>query len=111
MLVKNLSGKSLDYAVAMCEGLDNFSSIPSIKFYYNPSTDWRSGGEIIEREGLSIKYLTITDDTFRWAATQKPTIKQITPKACYGETALIAAMRCYVASKHGDEIEIPELDM
>jgi hypothetical protein len=26
----------------------------------------------------------------------------------YGNTPLIAAMRCYVASKMGDEIEIPE---
>jgi hypothetical protein len=27
-----------------------------------------------------------------------------------GQTPLIAAMRCYVASKLGDEIEIPELE-
>lgn len=26
----------------------------------------------------------------------------------YGPTPLIAAMRCYVASKLGDEVEIPE---
>jgi hypothetical protein len=26
----------------------------------------------------------------------------------YGQSALIAAMRCYVASKLGDEVEIPE---
>jgi hypothetical protein len=26
----------------------------------------------------------------------------------YGPTPLIAAMRCYVASKMGDEIELPE---
>jgi hypothetical protein len=25
----------------------------------------------------------------------------------YGDTPLIAAMRCYVASKLGDEVEIP----
>jgi len=26
----------------------------------------------------------------------------------YGSTPLIAAMRCYVASKLGDEVELPE---
>jgi hypothetical protein len=26
----------------------------------------------------------------------------------YGPTPLIAAMRCYVASKLGDEVELPE---
>jgi hypothetical protein len=26
----------------------------------------------------------------------------------YGHTPLIAAMRCYVASKLGDEVEIPQ---
>jgi hypothetical protein len=26
----------------------------------------------------------------------------------YGDTPLIAAMRCYVASKLGDEVEIPK---
>jgi hypothetical protein len=27
--------------------------------------------------------------------------------ACFGDTPLIAAMRCYVASKLGDEVEVP----
>jgi len=27
---------------------------------------------------------------------------------CYGPTPLIAAMRCYVASKLGEEVEAPE---
>jgi len=31
-----------------------------------------------------------------------------TPEDFHGDTPLIAAMRCYVASKLGDEVEIPE---
>jgi hypothetical protein len=30
------------------------------------------------------------------------------PCSAYGPTPLIAAMRCYVASKLGDEVDVPE---
>ena len=75
---------------------------------FEPSEEWSQGGPIIEQEGISLLYLYVTDDPFRWAATQKPTIKNVKPGSMYGPTLLIAAMRCFVASKLGDEIEIPE---
>jgi hypothetical protein len=34
--------------------------------------------------------------------------KQGIPFECYGKTPLIAAMRCFVASKLGDEVDIPK---
>ena len=40
----------------------------------------------------------------RWMAW--PTRDQT--KMVYGPTALIAAMRCYVASKLGEEVDVPE---
>jgi hypothetical protein len=66
---------------------------------YAPSTDWAQGGPIIEREKLAIcigwkQWLAFSDDTEN-AGVQGP-------------TPLIAAMRCYVASKLGDDINIPE---
>ena len=71
-------------------------------------TDWGIGGPIIAREGISLLYLYVTDDPFRWAATQKPTIKKVKPESVYGPTPLIAAMRCFVSSKLGDEVDVPE---
>lgn len=59
------------------------------------STDWSQGGPIIEREGIDLMKVGVK----QWRADCGP--------ARYGPTPLIAAMRCYVASKLGDEVEIP----
>lgn len=69
------------------------------------STDWAQGGPIIEREWLDvIPWQNKSDEGMRWYCDQYD------GNLCrqYGPTPLIAAMRCYVASKLGDEVEIPE---
>ena len=68
---------------------------------YKPSTDWAQGGPIIEREAIQ---LTPDEYTGTWAAYMTNGGE---PYEGTGKTPLIAAMRCYVASKMGDEIEIP----
>jgi hypothetical protein len=97
MKTSELQGAALDWAVAKCQdkqgkGLD----------WVTPacSTDWAQGGPIIERERIAIEP---AEDVFDqpWYAT----VRDI---AGYGPTPLIAAMRCYVASKLGNEVEIPE---
>ena len=125
-----LDGLALDYAVAMCEyphlvygdtiGLYWASHqivIPEFKepeCYYHPSSDWSVGGAIIEREDISFRkyhrpdveahgtyYAMICRESgsmIRWHKNRSYT----------GKTALIAAMRCYVTSKFGDEVEIPD---
>ena len=66
---------------------------------YSPSTDWAQGGVIIEREKIEV---FIRDEKwFAYSSLSKP-------EDFYGETPLIAAMRCYVASELGDEVEIPK---
>ena len=68
---------------------------------YAPSTDWAQGGPIIEREAMCISRTNKTREE-PWAAYID---------GYYwidGPTPLIAAMRCYVASKLGDNIDIPE---
>ena len=65
----------------------------------NYTSDWAQGGPIIEREGIELLCESLG---FRWVA-----IPQKGPE-WRGTTPLIAAMRCYVASKLGDEVEIPE---
>jgi hypothetical protein len=114
MKTRELIGPALDWAVAKCGGWDvkpnshrfNESLVmikngsESVWFEdFNPSTDWAQGGPIIERE----KIATAPYGESEWLAYYQGVAGYIT-----GTTHLIAAMRCYVASKLGDEIEIPE---
>ena len=68
---------------------------------YRPSTDWAQGGPIIEREGITLRSCI---DGAAWDAELAYEETILAP----GPTPLIAAMRCYVASKLGDEVDIPE---
>ena len=95
MKTSELQGAALDWAVEKANGGDHT---------YNPrgySMDWAFGGPIIEREITRVENL----GDGRWAAykNSKDETHRLT-----GPTPLIAAMRCYVASKIGDEVEIPE---
>ena len=63
--------------------------------------DWSQGGPIIEREKICASCPSTGDF---WDAR----LHKFPPEYTRGPTPLIAAMRCYVASKLGDEVEIPE---
>lgn len=98
-----LKGTALDWAVAKCEGVEDTwgkSSLIPYDFFmgYRYSTDWARGGPIIEREGVTLLY-QYGDGYDAYMHTGH---KQ------RGPTPLIAAIRCYVASKLGDEVEVPE---
>jgi hypothetical protein len=95
MKTNELTGAALDWAVARCEGGVGDNQL--IGAWYTPSTDWAQGGPIIEREEIAI-FLEYPKE---WGATDGNYSKG-------GDTPLIAAMRCYVASKLGDEIELPK---
>jgi len=79
-----------------------FPACLTSKAEYEPSTAWSQGGPIIEREKISVVQ---NCDTGEWLAT---TYGQYGAKYYPSPTPLVAAMRCYVASKLGDEVEIPE---
>ena len=70
-----------------------------------PSTDWAHGGPIIEREGINLVH---QGDAHDWDASLWDYAEQDWHLHTEGPTSLIAAMRCYVASKLGDEVEVPE---
>jgi hypothetical protein len=104
-----LTGAALDWAVAKCEEYSVFIKHAPVQvvytpkgkrswYVYRPSTNDAQGGPIIEREGISLDYAQAED----WGA------KSSKYQWAYGPTHLVAAMRCYVASKLGDEVEIPE---
>ena len=94
MKVSELQGAALDWAVAECEQF--------VEDEFEPSENWADGGPIIEREGISVA----TDDVEPWCGFIEDGETNVLFFS--GPTPLIAAMRCYVASKMGDEIEIPE---
>ena len=99
-----LSGVQLDWTVAKCEG---YAEGPCGSFWttedepedFKPSEDWAQGGPIIEREGISLDEMY---DTPEWYASMENT------KGYRGPTPLVAAMRCFVASKLGEEVEVPD---
>lgn len=107
MKTSELNGAALDWAVAKCEGLNPPIVNGSMDIGDCPdySTDWDQGGPIIEREWLDVTpWPNESDEEIRWQCNQH----DVSDCCYYGPTPLIAAMRCYVASKLGDEIEVPE---
>jgi hypothetical protein len=99
MKTNELVGAALDWAVAKCEKpewLGNQAEVYVLKAGFHPSTDWAQGGKIIERERIEI----VPNDM--WDAYKEG---QHLPNT--GATPLIAAMRCYVASKLGEVIDVP----
>jgi len=112
-----VEGAALDWAVAKCEKHDNLRKNPHASddalimdgpqgngvylSYLSYSTIWAQGGPIIEREKIGIGHAWEGSD---WLASAHA----VTADVYRGKTALIAAMRCYVASKLGDEIEVPK---
>jgi len=104
--VSEATRPQLDWMVATAEGweYDNIENATRDDRRKKYSTNWSQGGPIIERETVGVG--PRLDDTVwpeAWLAS--------TPKdgaLFFGPTPLIAAMRCYVASKLGDEVEVPE---
>ena len=112
-----LTGSALDWAVAEAQKIKVHRS-KSGKWmtanygefnhrhgapWYQPSTDWAQGGPIIEREKIRIRPAHFG----LWCALYQHT-EHVEDEELVGPTPLIAAMRCYVASKLGDEVEIPK---
>lgn len=64
--------------------------------------DWAQGGPIIEREGMLIRPQPGYNLWEAWKHGADEGHFSV------GPTPLVAAMRCYVASKLGDEVDIPE---
>lgn len=105
MEVSELIGAQLDYWVGVTDGLlveikDGvcFQKVPDGKRDYSPSTNWTQGGEIIEKENIC--WYEDHDELIVEAGEvgrHRMNLPIHTPK-------LIAAMRCYVASKFGEVV-------
>ena len=107
-----LTGAALDWAVAKCAGLKTYidDGVVCLKgqpfddnaHYWLPTQNWPQGGPIIEREKIGV--VPSAEDASVWVGSvYEPEWKFNRT----GPTPLIAAMRCYVASKLGDSVDVP----
>jgi hypothetical protein len=127
---QDLIGRPLDWAVATCQGevtelcfdgvtwgfkLDGELKVMAARWaasmVYLPSTNWAQGGPIIEQERVTVGWAYPRDTIGLVRAVAQyfePPHSALSNHRQFGPTPLIAAMRCYVASKLGEEIEVPE---
>ena len=105
MKASELKDAALDWAVGVV-----FNPAPEWGDW-KPSTDWAQGGPIIEREQISLRR-----NDGQWVAewwadntgmARNPAQRFTHNRFMAGTTPLIAAMRCYVASKLGEDVNIP----
>lgn len=125
MKTSELTGAALDWAVATAKNMNpalhkiqygepnkpfvyrNYVVIPMSNgdcWTFEPTVKWELAGWIIEREGISV-YRTENGSVLYWVAEVYEGNSLLKGE---GPTPLIAAMRCYVTSKFGDEVEVPE---
>lgn len=102
-----LKHAALDWAVAKCEGmLWMYEDLTKPCYGTEYSTDWAQGGPIIENiAGFELKTWLESNSGQRCEAHIH---NYEGDWISFGATPLEAAMRCYVASKLGDEVEIPD---
>jgi hypothetical protein len=101
--------RQLDWLVGVIEGYEmSFYGVCSMRARvpgqgvyapWRPTYDWDQGGPIGERARIKVSPYHHMGG---WWAEHA-----ITKAVCEGQTQLIAAIRCKVASVYGDEIEIP----
>jgi Protein of unknown function (DUF2591) len=112
--VSELTGAALDWAVSLCEGRTWVASTHFLSYHMDEgsewhfSTDWAQGGPIIEETCASV-FFDIKDASYE-GHPDEPWFSEMDDIGgmWHGPTPLIAAMRCYVANKLGNEVEIPE---
>lgn len=118
----DLTGAALDWAVAIANGVPagdivftkgsgpwrrtrdgdgkltgSYQTGPEFRFH----SKWEAAGPIIDREDIDV----ISVGVKNFAARIENASNVIT---AYGSTRCIAAMRCFVRSKLGDEVDVPD---
>ena len=122
MKTSELTGAALNWAVATALGRGpkyNMEShgrtwrgwwLAGPGYDYEPmpsySSDWSQGGPIIERiKGFLFKHWL---ESNREGQCQAEIHNYDGDWIAFGPTPLIAGMRCYVASKLGDDVDLPK---
>lgn len=123
--------QALEWAVAMSEGhkppllrvLRGNVAMPQEDDpmwcdYMDYSTNWAQGGEIIDRENIELTSFTRHNEHGLPERIHRATVSpefqfqnyrsRMSRYTCDGPTKLVAAMRCYVTWKLGEEVEVPK---
>lgn len=112
-----LTGAALDWAVAKCNGysgeswqwVDEYTNLEGPRY----STDWAQGGPIIDEHEISVlsPYADHPEKMTGWlsySSQRKRLDNRQGPNVGHGPTPLVSAMRCFVTSKQGNEVEVPD---
>jgi len=99
-----LTGAALDWATARAADLPYpyVYSEAGEQVSVSPSTDWSQGGPIIDQADITVGPWDTSP------AMAQPKGWPGTGPRMVGPTKLIAAMRCFVAYRLGDEVDVPD---
>lgn len=117
-----LAGAALNWAVAKANSMDpyikRYADVKKVELVWLDdfntarfAEDWSQGGPIIERELHNLFKWNQLDPSApeMWCGVHnRKTESGIYAINVDGPTPLIAAMRCFVASKLGDEVDVPD---
>ena len=100
--ISELKDELLDYWVAKASDMTEVHVVDSRCLVsgrrWAPSADWSQGGPIIEREGINLSHSLEPGSEHCTAYMRSGRHRQ------KGLTPLIAAMRCYVDFKFGEDV-------
>ncbi len=121
--VSELDGPFLDEAVAKANGWKEWKGHAHMGMpvwltgedespthaMFSPSTQWRDGGPIIERERIAFHFVKLfgPNPVVRAECIHHDSVMSYCTTEMCGPSHLVAAMRAYVASRFGDEVELP----
>ncbi len=115
---EKLTGAALDWAVALAEGLTVFVGMnhtltgPAVRELgvedepvLSPSSDWTLSGALIERESISL--FPNQGGWFSSMVHNNEVDGTVQNFIGTGSSPLLAALRCFVAKRIGDEVDLP----
>lgn len=111
--VAEATNTQLDWLVAKCEGRGDWymqwwrvggdKRFVNCEIMSNYSGDWSQMGPIIEREKIDIEWYPNGREVVRATVCVGARVVKV-----YDKDPLAAAARCYVVSKLGEEVDVPE---
>ncbi|WP_258087442.1 DUF2591 domain-containing protein [Xenorhabdus bovienii] len=99
-----LTGRALDWAVALADGFDINSLIGMPQLTPEYSTDWSECGQLIEKHHVELNFNSVSKE---WSAYIF-SFEELESVIEDGESPTIAICRAVVAAQLGDEVDIPD---
>lgn len=111
---REAEGLALNYLVALVEGAviceklvkwgnNTWQSLPC-----NYCGIWHYGGPLMQKYGISVQFDGSATPDRKWNAYLPGNMPFYSDEEINGPTQLVAAMRCLVIDKLGEEVELPD---